>query len=321
MKSTGIHGLACLMGLAALVICSSALYAQNQQQQLTPGQNPAMLCATLREGYTNFQACHSATQFQMCSMAQLAVEDQTQARRFDAIMGESDPDRAVRLVNDFVRRYPDSPLLSYAYSYGANAYQQKGDVEKIAEYSGKSLKFDPDNLMSLILSVEVLPQPQYIRKHPADRSKILRQAQYEADRALQLVPQIPQQPKEAEADYHKRLATVASEVHGALGTLHLQLAYRGPSGLDRAELAKAEQEFRTAVTTTSHPDPRDYYRLGEVYGVEGKLDDGIQAFRKAGKLAPDTAIEAYSNEQVARLKKRKAQSLAASNVVPRPETK
>jgi tetratricopeptide (TPR) repeat protein len=95
--------------------------------------------------------------------------------------------------------------------------------------------------------------------------------------------------------------------------VHLELASGGPGGPDRAELAKAEQEFQTAVTTTRHPDPRDYYRMGEAYGVEGKLDDAIQAYAKAGKLGQGTAIKAYANEQIALLKKRKAQGLAASN--------
>lgn len=313
MKSIRIYGLYRLLQIAVSIVCSGVLFGQVRQAPVPLGETPAALCSMLREGYTNFAQCHSATQAQMCSMAQLAREDQTQAHRFDAIMGESDPDKAIRLVDDFVGRYPSSSLLSYAYFFAASAYQQKGNIEQIAEYAGKSLKLDPDNLMSLILSVEVLPQPQYIKKHPSDRANILRQAQNEADRALELIPQILKLSQESDADYQKRLAAVASEVHGALGTVHMELASGGPSGLDKAELAKAEQEFQIAVSTTRYPDPRDYYRLGEACGVEGKLDDAIQAFTKAGKLGQDTAIKAYASEQIAQLKKRKAQGLAAAN--------
>jgi len=313
MKSTRIYGLARVVGFAALIIYSSALYAQNGQAPTPPGETPAALCSTLREGYTSFRQCHSTTQAQMCSMAQLMSQDPTQAQRLDAIMGELKPDKAIRLVDDFARKYPTSTALTYAYSFAASAYQQKGDAEKVAEYADKSLKVEPNNLMSLMLSVEVLPLPQYINKHPADRGKILRQAQNEADRALQLIPQIPKQPEEADADYHGRLAALASEVHGALGTVHLELASGAPGGPDKAELAKAEQEFQTAVTTTRHPDPRDYYRMGEAYGVEGKWDDAIQAFTKAGQLGQGTVIKAYANEQVAQLKKRKAKESLASN--------
>ena len=193
------------------------------------------------------------------------------------------------------RSIPNSLLLSYVYSFGANAYQQKGDVEKVVEYTDKSLKLKPDNLMSLILSVGMLPQPQYLNNHPADRDKILQEAESEANRALQLIPQIPKQPNEADADYQKRLAGVASEVHGPLGMVHLELASEALAGPDKAELAKAEQEFKTAVSTTAHPDPRDYYRMGEAYGLDGKLDDAIQAFTKAGEVGQGTLIKTYAD--------------------------
>jgi tetratricopeptide (TPR) repeat protein len=222
-----------------------------------------------------------------------------QARGFSAITGELDPDKSIALVDDFAKKYPNSLLLSSVYSFGANAYQQKGDVEKVVDYTGKSLKLKPDNLTSLILRLGMLPMPQYLRNHAADRDKILRQALNDANRALQIIPQIPKQPNEADAVYQKRLAEIASEVHGPLGTVYLELATGAPAGPDKAELAKAEQEFTMAVTTSSHPDPRDYYRMGEAYGLDGKWDEAIQAFKKAGVLGQDTLIKNYADEQIA----------------------
>ncbi|MGO8736553.1 MAG: hypothetical protein ACLQVM_27595 [Terriglobia bacterium] len=317
MKSARIYGLPRLVGFATLVICSSALYAQNGQvstaQTQTAGYTAASFCNSSRAGYTSFTQCHTSTNDHMCAMAQAENQAQDQAPRFDAIKNESNPNKVIKLADDFVRNFPNSILLSYVYSFGANAYQQKGDLEKVVEYTDKSLRLKPNDLMSLILSVGVLPLPQYIHSHPADRDSILRQAQSEADLALQLIPQIPKQPKESDTDYQKRLAGVASGIHGALGMVHLELAGENPAGPDKAELAKAELEFTTAVSTTGHPDPRDYYRMGEAYGVEGKLDDAIQAFAKAGKLGQGTVIKTYANEQIAQLKKRKAQGWTASN--------
>jgi len=306
-----------VLGLVVLAVTSRGLYAQSAQ--LSAGQSPAAaLCSVLRENYTNFQQCHSATQAQMCAMAQLENTDPTQARRFDAIMGETSPDKTIRLVADFVRKYPESTLLSYAYFFEANAYQQKGDVEKIVKYSDRSLSSDPNNLVSLILSVRALSMPQYIKSHRTEGGKILRQAQVEAAHALALVLEIPRQPRESEVDYHKRLAAVSSEVHGALGTVHLELASGGPRGLNKAELARAEQEFKIAVANSRQPDPRDYYRLGEAYGAEGKWDDAIQAYAKAGKIGQDTLISEYASEQIGHLKRKKAQSLAAANPTSAP---
>jgi tetratricopeptide (TPR) repeat protein len=234
-----------------------------------------------------------------------------EAQGFDAIKVELDPDKTIALANDFAKKYPNSALLSYVYSFEANAYQQKGDVDKVVEYSGQGLKLKPDNLMALILSIGMMPQPQYLNNHAADRDKILTDAESEANHALQLIAQIPKQPNEADADYQKRQADLASEVHGPLGMIHLELASGGLAGPDKAELAKAEQEFKTAVTTASHPDPRDFYRMGEAYGLDGKYDDAIQAFTRAGELGQGTMIKTYADQQIGEMKKRKAQGSTA----------
>ncbi len=195
----------------------------------------------------------------------------------------------------------------------ANAYQQEGDIEGVVAYTGYSLNFNPDNLTSLILRVTALPQPQYLRRHAVYDGKILQEAMSDADRALQLISQIPKQSNETEAAYHKRLADYGSVIHGPLGMVHLVLASGGPSGLDKAELAKAEQEFTTAVSTSGRPDPRDYYRLGEAYKMDGKWDDAIQAFTKAGKLGQGTMVRTYATEQIAQVRKHDAQDSVASN--------
>jgi len=230
-----------------------------------------------------------------------------QNQAYGAITTELDPDKVIVLVDDFAKKYPDSPLLSYVYSFEANAYQQKGDVKKTVDACAKSLKANPDNLMALIIDVGMLPQPQYLNNHSADREKILQQAESEANHALDLLPKrVTKKADESDADYQKRLGEVESQVHGPLGMIHLDMATEGLTGLDKAELEKAEHEFNTAVSTTSRPDPRDYYRLGEAYKMDGKLDDAIQAFGKASELGQGTMIKTYADQQIEGIKKMKA---------------
>jgi len=233
-----------------------------------------------------------------------------QVQAYNAIKGELDPDKAIALVNDFSTKYPDSPLLSYVDSYGANAYQQKGDVEKVVELTQKGLKLKPDNLMCLILSMGMLPQPQYLNNHTADRDKILQETTNEANRALQIIAQLPKQSNEVDADHQKRLDQIASPVHASLGMVHLDLATEGLAGVDKDELGKSEKEFNTAVAI-DRPDPRDYYRMGEAYAMDDKLDDAIGAFTKAGQYGQGTSIKVYADQRVEELKKKKAQGSAA----------
>ena len=229
-----------------------------------------------------------------------------QGMAYSAIKTELDPDKAIAECDDFAKKYPDSPAVTYVYSFEANAYQQKGDVEKVVEYADKGLKLNGDNRMSLVLSIGIMPQPQYLNNHKAEQEKILQDTQTRANHALELIAKLPKLASESDEDYQKRLAEIGSQVHGPLGMYHLEMANQTLSGMDKTELGKAEEEFNAAVTKTAHPDPRDYYRLGETYKLDGKIDDAIQAFTRAGELGQGTLIKTYADQQVAELKKLKA---------------
>ena len=230
-----------------------------------------------------------------------------QNQAYGAITTELDPDKVIALGDDFAKKYPDSTLLSYVYSFEANAYRQKGDVDKTVDLCDKSLKANPDNLMALIISIGMMPQPQYLNSHSADRERILQEALNEANHALDLISKrITKKADESDADYQKRLAEIESQVHGPLGMIHLEMATGGLVGPDKAELEKAEHEFTTAVTTTSRPDPSDYYRLGEAYKMDGKLDDALQAFTKASELGQGTMIKTFADQQIGEIQKIKA---------------
>ncbi|MGA3168039.1 MAG: tetratricopeptide repeat protein [Terriglobia bacterium] len=231
-----------------------------------------------------------------------------EGKDFLAIRNELDPDKAITLVEDFAKKYPNSPVLSYAYSFEANANQQKGDVAKVVAFCQKSLELKKDNLMSLIMIVSVMPQPQYLKDHEADKEKQLALAENYAQDALKQIDELKKQGEEADADFAKRKGEYAAGLHGALGMVHLDRSEMGLAGPDKDELVKAEQEYTTAVTTTDRPDSRDYYRLGEAYNIDGKIDEAIAAFTKAAELGQGTMIKQYADKQIEALNARKGQS-------------
>jgi tetratricopeptide (TPR) repeat protein len=243
--------------------------------------------------------------------AGLGVTGQTvsaeEGKDFTAIRNELDPDKTIALVEDFAKKYPNSTVLSYAYAFEANANQQKGEVAKVVALCQKSLELKKDNLMSLIMIVSIMPQPQYLKDHEADKEKQLAAAEDYAQDALKQIDQLPKQKDEADADFAKRKAEYAAGIHGALGMVHLDRSEMGLGGPDKDELAKAEQEYTTAVTTTERPDSRDYYRLGETYNMDGKIDEAIAAFSKASELGQGTLIKQYADKQMEALKARKGQ--------------
>lgn len=234
---------------------------------------------------------------------------------FQGIRNELDPDKVINLVTDFETKYPNSPLLSYAYMFGANAYQQKNDLEHMVALGEKSLKLNKDNLPSLIMLSSVLPQPQFLNAHTADKAEYLAEADDDATRALTLIADpkaVNKQANETDQQFAKRKDELASNAHASLGMVHLERSQMALQGVDKDELGKAEKEFEQAVTMAERPNAQDYFRLGEAYSIDGKLDQAIQAFTKAGDLGQGSVIKTYADQRIQELQKRKKQATPAA---------
>ena len=234
-----------------------------------------------------------------------------EGKAFDAIKTELDPDRAIALVEDFAAKFPESAVLSYTYWFEANAYQQKNDPVNVVKYCHKSLQIKKDNLMTLLVLTSVEPQPQYLNTR-VDKEKVLEEAENDSQESLKLIDALEKQGAETDADLAKRKAEYQASVYGSLGMVHLQKAQLGLMGIDKEELVKAEQAYTQAVTLSAHPDARDYFRLGETYRMDDKIDPAIEAFTKAGEVGQGTAIKQYSDAAIAELRKAKTAPPAPS---------
>ena len=227
---------------------------------------------------------------------------------YNAIQHEIDPARQSQLVDDFAKNYPTSPLLSDVYFFGAYAYQTQGNVDKAVEYGEKSVTANGTNLRSLLLLSELLPQPQEMQGSDADKEKKLQEAEADANKAMAQVPDLKLPPNTSPDQATAIRQTVTSQAHAALGMVHLQRATMSLTGTDKDELAKAETEYKAAVTVPK-PGPEDYFRLGEVYEMESKVDEAIDAFTQCSKLSQGQ-LQTMANNEIDKLKKAKAQAPA-----------
>ena len=253
------------------------------------------------------------------SSAQTQVSPQ-EAQAYTVIQKETDPDKQLQLVKDFQQKFPQSKLLSNVLFFGAGAAEQKNDVPGALNYGEQSLKLQPDNLRSLILVAGLLPLPQALTGSTTQKEQQLGQSETDANRALQLLSGVQPPPNVTPAQFDNGKKAIEAQLHASLGMAHLEKAVLAPSpkGPDPNELSAAEQEFKTAVTGPQ-PNPQDYYRLGEVYARENKLDDSISAFSQAAHLGQGTRMEELANHMVSQLQAQKAKSQPpAKNAQPQP---
>jgi tetratricopeptide (TPR) repeat protein len=242
-----------------------------------------------------------------------------EVQAYDAIQKETDPDKQLQLVKDFRSKYPQSKLLTNVLFFGAGAAEQKNDVPDALNYGQESLKLQPDNLRSLILVAGLLPLPQALTGTPTQKQQQLGESESDANRALQLLNgvQAPANVPQAQFDNGKKL--IEAQLHASLGMAHLEKAVliASPKGPDPNELSAAEQEFKSAVSSPQ-PNPQDYYRLGEVYARENKLDDAISAFTQAAHLGQGTVMEKLASHMVTQLQADKAKSQPSGKTAQPP---
>jgi len=242
-------------------------------------------------------------------------EAAAEASDYSALATELDPDRQLQLAEDFAKKHPNSAQLTYVYAIAANTERQKNDLQAAVDYAEKSVKLKADNVVTLMFLATMLPQPQVLHTG-ANKDKLLDEGEKDANQALQILStapnaQLAKQPNETDDAFAKRKAVLTSDLHSALGMVHLQKALEGLQGPDKDELGKAEQEYQAAVNGTDQPDPQAYYRLGEALNMDGKIDDAIAAFSKCSELSVGTAMQPYADKQVQDLKAKKAKAAQA----------
>lgn len=230
-----------------------------------------------------------------------------EATAYNKLKDEKEPDAIIKDADAFTQQFPKSSLLTYVYALEASAFQQKNDAANVVKYGEKSLNLNSKNLISLLLVSGVLPQPQMLTNiSDSEKQQRLNAAANYAQQALKEIDQLPKQAKESDAAYQKRKDQISAGAYASLGMVHLELSQMALVGPDLGQLAQAEENYKTAIAKSDSPSPVDYYRLGEVYAGEKKLDDAIAAFSKAGQLAQGTVIEKLANQEVEALKKAKA---------------
>jgi tetratricopeptide (TPR) repeat protein len=217
-----------------------------------------------------------------------------EALALQEIQNEGDPDRRLNMADEFEKKFPSSPLLSYVCTAGAKAHQDKGDLDQAVATARKSLKLDPDNTFSLIIVALALPQPKELQGSANEVTERLQEAKADANRALALLEKMKPRPEETDAQFQQRKGSLAADAHFALGMAETQQ--------DHYEEALAQ--YQVAISSTSKPTFQYYYRLAEAYASVGQVSQAIDALQKASELARGTPMQKYADDFMSELRQR-----------------
>jgi tetratricopeptide (TPR) repeat protein len=185
----------------------------------------------------------------------------------------SDRER-VRAVETFAQHHPDSELLGIAYQYQMLAYRGLNDYDGVVQSGERALKLHPDNLNTLVVLANALPNR--VAPETVDDPRLAQAEQY-ARRVFEGISRMKLPRSVSPQRWQELRLEMEASAHEALGYVATK----------QGNLRVAILEFESAVQQNPSPQGSQFYRLGVAYMMAQKNDSARQALNRAVELGPD----------------------------------
>lgn len=183
-----------------------------------------------------------------------------------------DPDRQIKLGEQFLQKYPNSRYSQPVYSRLVAAYNEKQDLTKLYAAADKALALNPNDVHVLVLVGWVIPHSYDPNDMDADRR--LDKAEKYEKKALELLPTLPKPDGTSDEQFAKGKVAAESQAHSALGLIYFR----------RQDAANSVSEMQKALASQANPDPVDFYVLGVGDFALKHYGDAADAFHKCAQI-------------------------------------
>ena len=174
------------------------------------------------------------------------------------------PDDEIAAAEALLTKYADTDFKGTALFFEANAYQQKGDVDKAQVFAERSLAADPKNFQASLMLSEMIAQ--HTRENDLDKEdKLAKAEKYGNDTIAMLNAAAKPNPQLTDQQWEDAKKDLIARTHDALGM----------AALVRKKYDVAVNEFKMSVEGAAHPEPAYEVRLASAYNAAGKYDEAI----------------------------------------------
>jgi thiol-disulfide isomerase/thioredoxin len=208
-----------------------------------------------------------------------SAEEETRALEEAVRSAESNPQALIKNLEDFLARFPNSPLRQQVVRTIYNQALQANDPEKAAAYAEKLVDLNPDDLSVLATLLDLLDR----RSDASSRALALRHATQFVTRAEQAVRQLP--------------PGAAAEGKGReTNTLMLATAYvmRGKIYTKAGDTEKAFLDFQKSYE--AYPSAQVAERLGDLAAKKNDVDGAIRYYGTAFAFPEKGSDPAHRDE-------------------------
>ncbi len=246
-----------------------------------------VFCCLSSRGWSQFDQLASSKQVPQ-------AQSQQELDEYIEVVYAGTPKEEIQLIEAFINHYPESSFQGIVYQRLMRAYQDLGNYQGLVESGESALRFQPDNLNTLLTLADAIPNG-VSGNGAADRLRLAQAEQY-AHRVFEGIERI-QLPRSVSPERWQTLRRqMEASAHEALGHIASK----------RGDLQQAVAEFEKAVSQNPTPRGSQFYRLGVAYMLVGKDEAARTALRRAAELGPEE-IRHLATPVLEKMKERRGQ--------------
>jgi tetratricopeptide (TPR) repeat protein len=182
----------------------------------------------------------------------------------------SDPDKAIAAAENLITKFADTEFKGIALNIEADAYQRKGDFNKMEIYADRVLEVNPQDSQALLMLAK--HYATHTRENDLDREEKLGKAEKYANLVLDVAKTLPKPSAQfTDEQWVAARKDTAAEAYNVLGQANLV----------RKKYDAAAAGFKNALDSASAPEPAYMVRLALALQSGGKFDEAIAWCDKA----------------------------------------
>lgn len=199
------------------------------------------------------------------------IEDAEERESFVALKAVQDPGRKRELAEEFLRKYPESWLTSFAHAMAAKACVALDDLQAGLDHGKRSLEILPENgsLLVAVANVQV-------------HGGLLDEAEVSATDALEHLRRFQRASIYSKAEWARVRQELQGSAHYVLGRVAATRGLRSTGQRRAKQLAVAQRSLRSAIAS-NHSDGIAALLLGIVEYALGNRDAALASLAKAAQ--------------------------------------
>ena len=282
--------------------------AHNDREDFQPGRPIAVLALAFAFALAGSAQEQEPTTPEGVRMASLpSVEAIAERDALTTILDTPKPEDRLVQVEEFLGRFPNSPLRSRAILAAAESYRMLGNFTKAIESAEAVLTSEPDDVIAKILLADALVEGAVpSQSEYAGRATRAEGLALEAINGLaSLYTEARRPPNVTPADFEGERRFVESQPHATLGFIYLR----------RGEFEQAEAQLKLSIElNVLSPNGADYLRLAYAHMQQSEWAEAESVLDQAFEFGGSVAVAAHQYRQV--LEERRSAANQSSSEPP-----